>query len=65
MNTAAPIEEACKVFEEKLNELEQLLLARINMLTFHYTALKKFCRRYEVFSLLSKSRRYNNVMTNL
>ena len=27
MNTAAPIEEACRVFEEKLNELEQLLLA--------------------------------------
>ncbi|SDM46048.1 oligoendopeptidase F [Psychrobacillus sp. OK028] len=26
MNTAAPIEEACRVFEEKLNELEQLLL---------------------------------------
>ncbi|MEK4522839.1 oligoendopeptidase F [Psychrobacillus sp. FSL W7-1457] len=25
MNTASPIEEACKVFEEKLNELEQLL----------------------------------------
>ena len=28
MNTAAPIEEACRVFEEKLNELEQLLLAQ-------------------------------------
>ncbi|QFG01112.1 oligoendopeptidase F [Psychrobacillus glaciei] len=27
MNTAAPIEEACRVFEEKLNELEQLLLS--------------------------------------
>ena len=26
MNTAAPIEEACRVFEEKLNELEKLLL---------------------------------------
>ncbi|QGM30949.1 oligoendopeptidase F [Bacillus sp. N3536] len=25
MNTAAPIEEACRVFEEKLNELEKLL----------------------------------------
>ncbi|MER2260665.1 MAG: oligoendopeptidase F [Psychrobacillus sp.] len=25
MNTASPIEEACKVFEQKLNELEQLL----------------------------------------
>ncbi|TQR20215.1 oligoendopeptidase F [Psychrobacillus vulpis] len=28
MNTAAPIEEACRVFEEKLNELEQLLSAQ-------------------------------------
>lgn len=26
MNSAAPIEEACRIFEEKLNELEQLLL---------------------------------------
>ena len=30
MNTAAPIEEACRVFEEKLNELEQLLLGENN-----------------------------------
>ncbi len=28
MNTADPIEEACRVFEEKLNELEQLLLTK-------------------------------------
>jgi len=26
MNVAKPIEDACKVFEERLNELEKLLL---------------------------------------